>query len=54
LRPIAPSQISQREEGFPDIGGSIVEVRWEVGASVGDGVGMIEDEAGGLAPEDMS
>ena len=51
LRPIAPSQVSQREEGFPDIGGTVVQggrYLWTGGGNFGS---MIQDKAKALLLE---
>ena len=44
LGPGTAGDVGEGEERFPDIGGTVVEVAGEVGASVGDSLGMITDE----------
>ena len=45
------SEVGEDEQGFPNIGGTVVQRGGDVWLVVGDGVGIIENEAGALALE---
>ena len=40
MRPVAAGDVGQNEEGFPDVGGAVVEVFGDFGLGVGDGIGV--------------
>ena len=49
--PIATGKVSDGEEGFPDVGGAIVQGGGNLGAGLGDGVAMFGDELSAALPE---
>lgn len=49
--PVAAGKVGQGEEGFPDIGGAVVEFRREFGRSCGDGLGVVLHKTGAFALE---
>ena len=50
-RPVCAGEVGEGEQGFPDVGGAVVEAGRKVRGGVGDGLVVIEDEAGALAAE---
>src|SRR3954468_24631311 len=49
--PMTAGQIGQGEEGFPDIGGAVVEFRREFGSSCGDILGVVFHKTSAFALE---
>lgn len=48
LGPTAAGEVGQDQERLPDVGGVVVEFGRHVGPGVGDGLGVVLDEAGAL------
>ena len=51
LGPAAAGEVGDGQEGFPDVGGAVVEFGRDLGLSGGDGGGVVTDEAGALLLE---
>jgi hypothetical protein len=51
FRPVAAGDVGNGQERLPNIRGAVVELRWDLWPSVGDGLGVIEDEPGALTLE---
>jgi hypothetical protein len=50
-RPVFAGQVRENEQGFPDVGGTVVQGCGDVRLGGGDGVGEVESEPSALASE---